>query len=58
MNDFRQGQKPLDTRKHEDTVAHLRKATLAGAVMDWSCHATTESESARHLHSTAATERS
>ena len=38
---FRQDQKPLDTRKHEGTVA-VKESARAGALMDWSCLATTE----------------
>jgi putative transposase len=53
---FRQGQKPLDTRKHEGKVAPSRKVTRVGVQMVWSCHVTTVSESGWRLRWTVAIE--
>ena len=54
---FLQGQKPLDTRKHEGQVA-INYSNTVGVQMGWNCFVTTVNASEWRLHLTAATERS
>lgn len=54
---FRQGQKPLDSRKHEGQVA-VKQTPHAGVRMGWNNLVTTVNASGWRLRWTAATERS